>query len=101
MNLEALAIDSLPAHVGTGFTLDLANGASSVTLVLESIEPWGPPPPSPRHRQPFTITFRGPVEPLLQQATYRLGHDVLGSLDIFIVPISQTADGTRYEAVFS
>lgn len=101
MNLEALTIDSLPAHLGTRFTLPLGDGAPSVALVLESVEAWGPAPASPRHRQPFAVTFLGPVEPLLPQATYRLGHDVLGTHDIFIVPIGQTPEGTCYEAVFS
>jgi len=49
----------------------------------------------------FSIYFRGPVEPLLAQQTYSLDHEQLGTLDIFIVPISRDETGLRYEAVFN
>jgi hypothetical protein len=52
-------------------------------------------------RQPFSIVFRGPSQPVLAQMTYRIEHAVLGSFDLFIVPIGPDEAGMRYEAVFA
>jgi hypothetical protein len=56
---------------------------------------------APAPRQPFSLLFRGPAESVLPQATYPLQHAQLGTLAIFLVPISRGADGVRYEAVFA
>ena len=45
--------------------------------------------------------LRGPVDPLLPQGVYRIGHQALGEHGIFVVPIGRDAEGTRYEAVFT
>jgi hypothetical protein len=52
-------------------------------------------------RDPFRLAFLGPADPLLPQRTYRLEHDGLGALDIFLVPIARDASGTTYEAIFT
>jgi hypothetical protein len=52
-------------------------------------------------RQPFSLIFRGPREPLLPQRIYSLQHPSLGTLEIFLVPIGPDGSGQRYEAVFS
>ena len=52
--------------------------------------------------RPFSLVFRGPMEPILQQQIYRLeseGFD--GPLDLFLVPIGPDASGMRYEAIFN
>jgi len=55
----------------------------------------------PGGRKPFSLTFRGPLQPQLPQATYDFEHPVHGVIAIFIVPIAADADGVTYEAVFS
>jgi hypothetical protein len=55
----------------------------------------------PEFRQPFTLSFRGPREPILPQGTYELSHAELGTLEIFIVPVASNEAGTTYEAVFN
>jgi hypothetical protein len=52
-------------------------------------------------RTPFSLVFKGPVDPVLGQQMYPLVHAELGELEIFIVPIGQDDSGTRYEAVFA
>jgi uncharacterized protein DUF6916 len=52
-------------------------------------------------RDPFRLALLGPANPVLPQRTYRLEHDTLGALDIFIVPIARDANGTTYEAIFA
>lgn len=55
-------------------------------------------------RQPFSLLFRGPAEPVLPQAIYRIEHPRLGELDLFLVPIGPEPDGDArilYEAIFN
>ena len=56
---------------------------------------------SGRVRAPFSIVFRGPLEPILPQRIYRFRHDALGSFELFIVPIGPDDDAMQYEAVFA
>ena len=85
-------------HVGTEFAIDLGGGTVIQTL-LDGV-----------HRQAsrshgdrtelFSLTFVGPRDKPLPQATYSLEHPELGMLDIFLVPIGPDASGQlRYEAV--
>ena len=54
-------------------------------------------------RQPFSIIFLGPEQPVLQQGIYEIKHDNFGPFDIFIVPIGPDTNkqGILYEAVFN
>jgi len=56
---------------------------------------------APRQRQAFSLVFSGPRIPRLPQGTYQLEHQEMGFLEIFIVPIRETAEERHYEAVFS
>ena len=47
--------------------------------------------------RPFSLVFRGGPSPPLPQRIYRVQHEALGALDIFLVPIATD----RYEAVFT
>jgi hypothetical protein len=49
----------------------------------------------------FALTFRAPTRSAAPQATYRVEHDTLGTLEIFLVPIGPDAVGMRYEAIFN
>lgn len=49
----------------------------------------------------FSIVFRGPPEPVLEQKTYRLRHARLGEYAIFITPIAHNPTATEYEACFT
>jgi hypothetical protein len=54
-------------------------------------------PREPGGRAPFSLVFEGGPSPPLPQRIYRVEHDELGALEIFLVPIA--AD--RYEAIFT
>ncbi|MFC1932589.1 DUF6916 family protein [Chloroflexota bacterium] len=54
-----------------------------------------------KRRQPFSIVFTGPMQPVLPQGIYLLKHEKLEPLSLFIVPISPDEKGMRYEAVFN
>jgi hypothetical protein len=50
----------------------------------------------------FALVFLFPPDLPVEQRIYRMEHDALGALEIFLVPIEKTADGAvRYEAVFN
>ena len=56
----------------------------------------------PDGRRPFSLLFLGPVSNrYLLQGTYPLQHDVLGRLDVFVVPIGPRAGRMRYEVIFN
>ena len=51
--------------------------------------------------KPFSLVFLAPGEALWPQGIYRLVHDRMGMLEIFLVPIGPTREGMQYEAVFN
>lgn len=102
--LETVTADTFRPLVGTAFRIGV-DDSSSVEAELEAVEPGGAQAADAARaagrREPFSLVFRGPVEPVLPQRIYRLEHPELGELELFLVPVAQDADGTRYEAVFA
>lgn len=96
MDLADLTLATFEPLVGDGFSVDAAPGA--LEFVLESASAAGE---WPGGRQPFSLIFVGPGEPMLPQAIYALQHADLGVLEIFVVPIARNDDGARYQAVFT
>jgi hypothetical protein len=100
--LERLTAETFAPAVGETFTLDAGDAG---TLDLELLESRLQDPDSPAvdgsgTRAPFSLLFLGPAEPVLPQRIYRLAHDSLGFMEIFIVPVTRDENGTSYEAVF-
>lgn len=95
MDSSAPTLGDFSARVGRDFAI--ATDAGSVSLALEAAEPLGA---GERHGGAFELLFRGPREPVLEQAVHRMeeGGD---SFEIFIVPIAQDDAGTRYQAIFN
>ncbi|HYZ77116.1 MAG TPA: hypothetical protein VE596_07040 [Gaiellaceae bacterium] len=54
-------------------------------------------PREPGGRAPFSLVFEGGPNPPLEQRIYRVEHEGLGELDLFLVPIAVD----RYEAIFT
>jgi hypothetical protein len=95
MQLDELEAATFEPHMGDVFVID---AAERLELVLEEVMTLAD---RPGGRDPFSLTFRGPSEPVLPQLIYPLEHARLGTLEIFIVPIGRDDAGTRYEAIFS
>jgi hypothetical protein len=52
-------------------------------------------------RRPFSLTFRGPKDLRVPQRIYRLEHEQMGAMELFLVPLGPDAEGMRYEAIFN
>jgi hypothetical protein len=81
-------------------TVELATaaGKAAIELRVDSVQDL---PPHRMREAPFSLVLKGPREPLLPQATYSLEHPGLGSIALFLVPIGQDREATRYEATFN
>jgi len=91
---DVFTIDTFSGHVGSKFLMSYGDSQTAEVELL-SVTDLGS---SPRQMQ-FSLIFVGPGP--VAQGTYRLGHDALGALDLFLVPIGKDESGVRYEAVFN
>ncbi len=55
---------------------------------------------TPRHTQ-FSCLFLAPPEVPIFQSIFKVEHDRLGSLELFLVPVGKDAAGLQYEAIFN
>ena len=55
----------------------------------------------PSKRRSFSILFRGPKHTNLPQGSYKVEHDKMGTVELFLVPIMPDANSNLYEAVFN
>jgi len=91
--------DFLP-HLNQTFCIHLDN-ATTMDLQLVSVTELGTESKT-GHRNPFSLHFLGPVsQQYLQQHTYHIVNEKMGTFDIFIVPLGTEAGRMRYEAIFT
>jgi hypothetical protein len=99
--IESLTAESFEPHIGSVFLLvDAARTepAPSLELRLRDMQRGMGRPGA---REPFSLHFLGPRDPILPQRIYRLEHPAMDALALFIVPIAADAAGVTYEAVFN
>jgi hypothetical protein len=99
--LDAMTVDAFAAAVGAAFVIGDADRLELVLLEARTIAPGAPASAPDGTRNPFRLVFRGPHEPVLPQRMYRLEHDPIGPLEIFLVPITRDAESVNYEAIFA
>lgn len=101
---EPVTVETFSPHVGEPFRVRLGD-AESLELRLAEAKVIGSPSAKRwaegGRRAPFSLLFRGRSDAVLPQQTYRVEHDGIGGLDIFLVPLGPDAEGMRYEAVFT
>ena len=91
--LEKLTVDDFRPLQGDRFRI-APDGASAFEVELVEVTEI---PRDPGGRAPFSLVFQGGPNPPGEQRIYRVEHDELGELDLFLVPIAVD----RYEAVFT
>src|SRR3954468_3296257 len=97
--LERLTADDFKPAIGERFRTTAAD-APVLELELTEVKLQNPDAPAADAdgvRAPFSLTFVGPVEPQLPQRIYRLEHESLGPLEIFIVPVASSESGISYQ----
>jgi hypothetical protein len=88
------------------FRIRLGSG-ESIDLELIEAKTIGerrrPDLPGIGREQAFSLIFRGPRDRLLPQGIYPIEHPILGTLEIFLVPLGPEGDseGLQYQAVFN
>ena len=92
--MRALTWDEVADAAGTVF--EVTAGDQQLELTLDQAQEIAS---AGRAEGSFRLEFVGPAAPVLPQAIYpfRSGEDVF---EIFIVPLSQDRQQTRYEAIF-
>jgi hypothetical protein len=98
--LQDLTPALFEAHQGTTFRIDFG-GDAPLEAVLQEVRLLEPHPGA--RPQPFSVYFRSPGQPILPQRIYRLAHDRMETLEIFLVPVGPDPKlgGMVYEAVFN
>lgn len=99
-DLARLTIQSFEPALGQVFRL-LAEDAGGLELELIQVKPLGVAGAEYAGRQPFSLLFRGPLEPLLEQQLIALENPLLGELALFLVPVGADADGMLYDSTFN
>ncbi len=94
--MDDLSENLFRENLNTQFHVSLGD---AVTAELELIE-CNDLGSTPKQEQ-FSILFRGPLQPSLQQMTYEMKHEKLDDPFIFIVPVRQDSEFMYYEAVFN
>lgn len=94
--LEKLKKETLVENLNTRFRMML-DGAAPMEVELIEVKPGRS---TPRQEQ-FALLFRGPQDAPAQQGVFRLEHEKIGAVDLFLVPVRKDEQGLYYEAVFN
>ncbi len=97
--LESFTCATFEQHLGETFRVG-AGDREGVDLMLTEVTALSSSSPD-RAREPFSIVFRGPPDPVMPQQIQRLQHPGLGTFELFLVPIGPDGEGMQYEAVFT
>jgi len=92
---ELLTRNSFAPLLNTQFQIE--RGGDSVMVELTEVSELRSSP----HHESFSLVFRGPSDAFLSQSMYRLHHNGLGAVDLFLVPIGRDTHGLYYESVIS
>ena len=110
MSVDALNAEVFQPHTGSEFRVATPDGPQrdgpqddgrdGAAIRLDEVTRRPAQAGAPR-ADPFTLEFTGPP-PVLEQRIHTLDHPILGTLELFLVPIGIDPDGrVRYEAVFN
>jgi hypothetical protein len=86
--------------VGDAFTL-VEEDVLAIELRLQAAEALDPKMSPFAARRPFSLLFTAMDPRVLPQRIYRLAHEALGDLSLFIVPVAKEAAGVTYQATFN
>lgn len=99
-DLNAISIENFQACLNQVFIVAVTE-EDSLELELIQVKQIGILNPEVSTRQPFSVLFRGPLEPVLPQKLYRIDNVEFGSHDLFLVPIGPDETGMLYDCSFN
>ena len=97
---RALVFEDFADKVGDLFVIGEA-GVPGIPLTLKEAEPLNPAMAPRGARPPFSLIFLAKDPRVLPQRIYRMEHNGLGEVSIFIVPVGKDAEGVLYQATFN
>jgi hypothetical protein len=95
-----LLFEHFADKVGDVFPIN-EEGVPAIPLILQEAKPLDPAVGLPGVRPPFSLVFVAKDPRVLPQRLYRLEHQELGEVSIFLVPVAKDKDGVSYQAVFN
>jgi hypothetical protein len=95
-SLEKLNARIFSEHLNTPFQLQ-GDFATPIALELVAVKEGDPSP----QVELFSLHFHGPSAPHLPQQIYRMEHDTLGVVEVFLTAIGTEPQGILYESVFN
>jgi hypothetical protein len=98
MDLADLTFELVEPHTGEEFTL--VRGDERETLDLVEVSALAADAPE-GFRRPFSMVFLGVHDLELSQGIQALENPLLGTLELFLVPIGHDERGTVFEAVLA
>lgn len=99
--LESLTLETFQPLLNETFQIAELEGESIlIELTLIEAEAKGQPA-TPESKQPFSLMFQGPTEPILAQGIYAFQRGAEPPMALFMVPIGPGSEGTEYQVIFS
>lgn len=97
---KELSIELFQEKVGESFEIHFRDD-HLIKVKLTAVKKLGEPGKT-GYRFPFSLSFHtGLKEFYFEQATFKISHPELGSIDMFLVPIGTDDSGMIYEAIFN
>ena len=93
---EIFTIEIFEGHQNSKFQMHYGESQSAEVELVTAKDAGS----SERQKQ-FSLVFKAPCDAPILQGIYRVDHEKLGNLDLFLVPISRDQSGVRYEAIFN
>ena len=100
MTDRPLVFEDFADKVGQVFAVS-EQDVPAIPLTLTEAEPLPARLAKPGMRPPFSLIFLAKDPRVLPQRLYRLEHNEMGELTIFLVPIGKDAQGVSYQATFN
>lgn len=96
---DPVTLERFTPLVGQAFRI--GTGADGVDAVLVEANSLREAQGAGARSHQFSLVWRGPPGAVLPQQIHTVSHPLLGTLDLFLVPIGPDTEGMRYQAVFT
>jgi hypothetical protein len=102
MTIPVISHEDFEPYAGGRFVILDAGGPMEVVDLIE-VSPLKKYVAPDSERTPFSLLFKScdSSSNILPQKLYRMAHDDMGELEIFLVPIARDESGVTYEAAFN